>query len=366
MVEEAGRPRTRRSLSPREADRPESVNIILASAKDCSQDLVALILGFLTTGRDLARSGCVCKMWNSAAVLESLWKAVSQKEWPLIGSLAKVLGRGISFRHIYRQRMMVTSGSHLRVTVSANHSFCVQISQGTNVVYSKVLSCMHTVDTSSDMVLEDEMLDEGSSIHESWEEWCDPQNSSDSEEPSLHHSQNFTVSIQVLRHSDGSFASLGQTKAGTDCEPTASEWNSFGGEPFRRLRFGGFGGLFPCCPKNLWEPTSLLQSHSPLPSTRYVVVPVVGMDFRPSQGWLDATQGLGSAQLFNVSVKFEAMSVVAFSKNVDGGSPSPCAPRTPIDGDGSSFGYDDDCPTVVELSLSDFARELESLSAWVA
>ena len=66
--------------------------------------------------------------------------------------------------------------------------------------------------------------------------------------------QAYTISIHILRKTDCALSTLGHTKFSGDCEATDSEWR-FRVElddpapgPFRRLRFGGFGGKCCCEP----------------------------------------------------------------------------------------------------------------------
>ena len=246
------------------------------------------------------------------------------------------------------------------------------------------LSC-DTEDASVDLLLEDDEV--CGQVDGSWEDWSENQQRDGS----------WSISLSVLRHADHKVALLAATPSlprfRERVQPKA-RWGFDGmSGPCRSLIFG-HSRAAPMPSNNtaqearvisssVWDSRSLLHHRGPLPILEYVIAPRLELCIRPSQGWLDPCTGIGCAELFSISLKFEA-----FGKcTVDSDAVAPLldaidddeegVPRPPSatlsnddalqDGDGEPEVMSDldESDAGVELNAAQLGCALRDLCCWV-
>ena len=352
--------------------------------------VIELIVSFLVDdGRSLAAAQRVCKIWRKAAQLENLWLRACAAAWPSTSDLAaqQLLPGGC--RKFYAQRRLAEKQklNPSEQSLAADElSLLLEVHRAGATVCSRQLrlSC-DTADASVDLLLEDDEV--RGQVDGSWEDWSEHQQRDGS----------WSISISVLRHADHKVALLATTPSlpryRERVQPRA-RWGFDGmSGPCRSLIFGhSRAAPMPSndaaqearvTSSSVWDGRSLLQHRGPLPSSEYVIAPRLELCIRPSQGWLDPCTGIGCAELFSISLKFEAFGkctvgsaaaaplLDAMDDDEDGVPRPPSATLSnddaSQDGDGEAgmLADLDESDAGVELNAAQLGCALRDLCSWV-
>lgn len=338
--------------------------------------VIELIVAFLIDdGRSLAAAQCVCKIWRQAARAEHLWQRACTAAWPSTIELAQQQLLPGGCRKYYAQRRLAEQQklNPSRSAAGPDHlSVLVEVHRADITVCSRQLhlSC-DLADTYEDLLIEDDEI--RGQVDASWEDWSEKQQQDGT----------WSISISVLRHDDHKVALIATT-------PSLPRFRERV-QPKARWGFDGMSGPCRCLifghsraapmPGNsaaqerqitsssVWDGRSLLQHRGPLPSSQYVIAPRLELYIRPSQGWRDPCTGIGYAELFSLSLKFEAFApgiadggvAVPHSDAMDDddeGVPRPPSPM--MTNNASTLGDDSEIEEMADLDESDAGVELKA------
>jgi hypothetical protein len=336
--------------------------------------VIELIVSFLIDdGRSLAAAQRVCKIWWQAARAEHLWQRACAAAWPSTTELAQQQLLPGGCRKYYAQRRLAEKQklSPSKDALAPELSLLLEVHRAGTTVCSRQLrlSC-DLADLSSDLLVEDD--DVRGQVDASWEDWSENQQQDGT----------WSISISVLRHDDHKVALIATT-------PSLPRFRERV-QPRARWGFDGMSGPCRCLifghsraapmPGNsaaqetqivsssVWDGRSLLQHRGPLPNSEYVIAPRLELHIRPSEGWRDPCTGIGTAELFSISLKFEA-----FAPGIaDGGVAAPLSDTMDDDDEGVprppsammandvAQGDDSEVEIMADLDESDAGVELKA------
>lgn len=350
--------------------------------------MIELIVSFLISdGRSLAAVQCVCKLWWKAARAEPLWQRACAAAWPSTAALAaqQLLPGGC--RKFYAQRRLAEKqklNSPAGAPAQDQMSLLLEIHRtGTTVCSRQLRLSCDFADASADLLIEDDEV--RGQVDPSWEDWSENQQQDGG----------WSISISAFRHIDHRIALIATTPSlpryRERVQPKA-RWGLDGmSGPCRCLTFGhSRAAPMPSndtmqetriISSSVWDARSLLQHHGPLPSSEYVIAPKLDLHIRPSLGWRDPCTGIGCAELFSISLKFEVFSpsmgedainaaLLDTTDDVLDGVPRPASAMVSSaassqDDDVDMMGDLDESDAGVELKAMKLGHALRDLCTWV-